>query len=844
MKNFFKKTLLPLLVASLLVTGGAKAASCLYQQSGGTGTCTPFTAGSIPVSSGSGLSAAYNQDNANFFYDLTNHRLGFGTTAPTHTLTFASNATGEAFYNTSDQTVNYERAREFWNGNVFNINTEAGGTGTLRGLAMNGKVSIGSTTLTSLFNVGTAAALQIDTSGNLATTGTGAFGTAAGASNAKLSVKGNTMFGNAVTNNLSWGSIVDAIELGDTGTLFSNNNGSFKTGFYNNAYYNGTNNLYIKTAPAQIFTMDAGGFSFVAAPSGTAGTAATFSTVMIASTTGVAIGTSGQFNVNSSGAITAAAGITTSGTINFSGLTASSAVATDASKNLISVTNTGTGNNVLATNPTLSGASLGTSTATTQTAGDNSTNIATTAYVANAVLGQNYKEAAKYATTAALASATYSNGASGVGATLTGVGLGAITVDGSTPSVGDRILVKNQASTFQNGIYSVTTVGNVGVAFVLTRTTDFNQSAEINAGDTLFVSSGTANGATTWAYTGIDAPTMGTTAITFAQTAGQGSYTAGTGLTLTGTAFSVNSSQNIATLSNLTSNGLVTTSGGGGTLSVTVPATGMLAFLGTPSSANLAATVTDETGSGLLVFGTSPTLVTPALGTPSALVATNATGTAAGLTSGITNALKSATTTVDVSAATAPTSGQVLTATSGTTATWQSISGAGSTSIEIPKPAFSSGLTSDVTMGTNTVLHVGRIHVDTAITFTKLSFNVTSVSVAGTYKVAIYSDSGSTQLLTFTTGTVSALGIVTTTVTSTTLAAGYYYVAVLPVSTASANLNIYTFSSDGSNVLNQPSGLAGLSGTLSVTASTMPSTITPTSITPIDTATLVVRLDS
>ena len=60
-----------------------------------------------------------------------------------------------------------------------------------------------------------------------------------------------------------------------------------------------------------------------------------------------------------------------------------------------------------------------------------------------------------------------------------------------------------------------------------------------------------------------------------------------------------------------------------------------------------------------------------ALGTPSSGVATNLTGTATGLTSGITNALKSATTTINVSSATAPTSGQVLTATSGTAATWQ-----------------------------------------------------------------------------------------------------------------------------------------------------------------------------
>jgi hypothetical protein len=62
--------------------------------------------------------------------------------------------------------------------------------------------------------------------------------------------------------------------------------------------------------------------------------------------------------------------------------------------------------------------------------------------------------------------------------------------------------------------------------------------------------------------------------------------------------------------------------------------TGVATFLGTPSSANLASAVTDETGSGALVFANSPTLVTPALGTPSALVGTNITGTASGLTAG------------------------------------------------------------------------------------------------------------------------------------------------------------------------------------------------------------------
>lgn len=55
-------------------------------------------------------------------------------------------------------------------------------------------------------------------------------------------------------------------------------------------------------------------------------------------------------------------------------------------------------------------------------------------------------------------------------------------------------------------------------------------------------------------------------------------------------------------------------------------ATGVAAFLATPTSANLMAALTNETGTGVAVFNTSPTLITPALGTPSSIVLTNATG--------------------------------------------------------------------------------------------------------------------------------------------------------------------------------------------------------------------------
>lgn len=200
------------------------------------------------------------------------------------------------------------------------------------------------------------------------------------------------------------------------------------------------------------------------------------------------------------------------------------------------MTTTGTGTELaLAASPTFTGSPL----APTQTAADNSTKLATTAYVDNAVLGQDYKEAVKYASTAALPSIVYANGSSGVGRTLTGVALGAISLDSGSPSVNDRVLIKNQSSTFQNGIYTVTATGSGAAVFVLTGATDFDQAADIKTGDAVFVTAGTTQSSTTWAYTGGDSPVIGTDAITFAQIAGQGSFTGGTGITITGTSIAI-----------------------------------------------------------------------------------------------------------------------------------------------------------------------------------------------------------------------------------------------------------------------------------------------------------------
>ncbi|RKR83181.1 hypothetical protein BDD43_3383 [Mucilaginibacter gracilis] len=80
-------------------------------------------------------------NNANLYLDSTNGRVGLATSAPTHTLTLGSAATGLAYYNTADQTTNYERFRTYWNSNTFTLTTEKGGTGTDRGFSLSGNAT-------------------------------------------------------------------------------------------------------------------------------------------------------------------------------------------------------------------------------------------------------------------------------------------------------------------------------------------------------------------------------------------------------------------------------------------------------------------------------------------------------------------------------------------------------------------------------------------------------------------------------------------------------------------------------------------------------------------------------
>jgi hypothetical protein len=149
-----------------------------------------------------------------------------------------------------------------------------------------------------------------------------------------------------------------------------------------------------------------------------------------------------------------------------------------------------------------------------------------------------------YASTTANLNATYSNGTSGVGATLTNSGaLAAFTTDGTSPTTTSRILVQFQTSAAQNGIYTVTTVGSGAVAWVLTRATDFNTVGTgpnfIQTGSAVFVNNGSLYGASGWVMNTTGTITVGTTSLVWAQTSSSSSVTVSSPLIKTGSDISL-----------------------------------------------------------------------------------------------------------------------------------------------------------------------------------------------------------------------------------------------------------------------------------------------------------------
>ena len=218
------------------------------------------------------------------------------------------------------------------------------------------------------------------------------------------------------------------------------------------------------------------------------------------------------------------------------------------SESFTSLTGSETLTNKTLTSPVLNGTLSGTAFLDEDTMSSNSAIAAASqqsikAYVDATASGLDLKDSSHVATTANLSSA-YANGSSGVGATLTNNSTQvALTVDGQLMVAAERLLVKDQTAGLQNGIYTVTTVGNGSTNWVLTRATDFDTPTEVTSGAFTFVETGTTNADSGWVMTTDGAVTIGTTALAFSQFSGAGQITAGTGLTKTGNTLDVDASQ-------------------------------------------------------------------------------------------------------------------------------------------------------------------------------------------------------------------------------------------------------------------------------------------------------------
>ena len=148
--------------------------------------------------------------------------------------------------------------------------------------------------------------------------------------------------------------------------------------------------------------------------------------------------------------------------------------------------------------------------------------------------------------------ATYDNGTSGVGATLTNNGTqAALVIDGVTLATSDRVLIYNQTNAFENGIYTVTNTGSVSTNWVLTRATDADSygvdNQSLSEGTSVFVLEGDDGSGEVYACTTTGTITFGTTAINFSQIGRSAVITGNGGITVTGNEISANVNATVQT---------------------------------------------------------------------------------------------------------------------------------------------------------------------------------------------------------------------------------------------------------------------------------------------------------
>ena len=119
-----------------------------------------------------------------------------------------------------------------------------------------------------------------------------------------------------------------------------------------------------------------------------------------------------------------------------------------------------------------------------------------------------------------------------------------VTLDGVVLSTGDRVLLKDQTTGSENGIYIVG-----ANAAAIARSPDMDDNAEVTSGLFTFVESGSSNADAGFVLTTDGSITVGTTAIAFSQFSGAGSLNAGTGISKSGNTFNIDSDQAFGTVS-------------------------------------------------------------------------------------------------------------------------------------------------------------------------------------------------------------------------------------------------------------------------------------------------------
>ena len=221
--------------------------------------------------------------------------------------------------------------------------------------------------------------------------------------------------------------------------------------------------------------------------------------------------------VNANSTVTGQSFTDGTATLNGGGLTGLTNLSVDninANANTISTTNSN-GDLILSPN--------GTGTVTVPSgykdrSGFGTTSLVTKEYVDAVKVGLDFKDSVRVASTANV--------------TVSGPGA---AIDGITLSSGDRVLLKNQSTASQNGIY----VFN-GAASALTRATDADSSTEVTAGMFVFVEEGTVNADQGFVLTTDGTITVGSTSLSFTQFSGAGQIVAGDAITKTGNQLDVN----------------------------------------------------------------------------------------------------------------------------------------------------------------------------------------------------------------------------------------------------------------------------------------------------------------